>query len=150
MFNKIPSQKKSFLAFCTWCLLRIEYKSLAALSSKHSKKFVEFLWVGAKIYSLLVFRKITFRIHLNFSPLAGIIFLLTFWWNYISWKRLCLLKSLLTAFCPMLYHLMFYDFLSQKNVFSHPAQLHVHHFLNRLWHSPQFHLQRCFITFWRL
>ena len=74
MFNKIPSQKKLFLAFCTWCLLRIEYKSLAAQSSKHSKKFVEFLWVGAKIYSLLVFRKITFRIHLNFSPLAGTIF----------------------------------------------------------------------------
>ena len=74
MFNKIPSQKNSFLAFCTWCLLRIEYNPLAALSSKNSKKFVEFLCVGAKIYSFLVFRKITFRIHLNFSPLACIIF----------------------------------------------------------------------------
>ena len=45
---------------------------------------------------VLVFRKMSILIHLNFSPLAGIFFLLTIWWNYITWLRLCLLKSLLT------------------------------------------------------
>ena len=45
---------------------------------------------------VLVFRKMSFPIHFNFSPLAGIFILLTIWWNYITWLRLCLLKSLLT------------------------------------------------------
>ena len=45
---------------------------------------------------VLVFRKMSILIHLDFSPLAGIFFLLTIWWNYITWLRLCLLKSLLT------------------------------------------------------
>ena len=45
---------------------------------------------------VLVFRKMSFQIHFNFSPLTGIFILLTIWWNYITWLRLCLLKSLLT------------------------------------------------------
>ena len=45
---------------------------------------------------VFVFRKMSFQIHFNFSPLTGIFILLTIWWNYITWLRLCLLKSLLT------------------------------------------------------
>ena len=68
-----------------------------------------------------------------------------FWWNYISWKRFCLLKSRLTTFCPMLWDLMFYDFLSQKNVSCIPCNLVFIHFLHHLPHSM--HGTLCFITF---
>ena len=41
--------------------------------------------------------KMSFLINLNFSPLASMISWSIFWWNYIIWIRLCLLKSLLST-----------------------------------------------------
>ena len=36
---------------------------------------------------ILVFRKMSSMIHIDFSSLAGIIVLVTKWWHYSSWKR---------------------------------------------------------------
>ena len=42
---------------------------------------------------LLEFSKMTFRIHFIFTFVTGIIFLLTLWWNYISWTFLCVTSN---------------------------------------------------------
>ena len=56
-----------------------------------------------QMHCLLVFCKMSFPFHFIFSPLACKFFLLAFWWNYT-----------LTAFYPMVLHLMFDEFLSRK------------------------------------
>ena len=50
------------------------------------------------MHNLLVFRKMSFLIHFDFSPLAGIFFLLTF---FMKLQFMDTLKSLLTMIQPM-------------------------------------------------
>ena len=107
MFNKIPSQKKSFLAFYTLCLLSFCWWFSKIFCVKLQLNnidgyIVQFAFNSPAIWAKDLFLvqtipnigKITFKVHFMLhsscrynarSPFC-----------YITWLRLCLLKSLLT------------------------------------------------------
>ena len=99
---------------------------------------------------LLEFRKMTFTIHFIFTFLAGIIFRPLFTTFYpcflLSFSKKITFFMLSTWYCIR----CFLSFFHLITLFSHPLQLCLHHFLNRLRHSPHFHLPRCFITFFNV
>ena len=79
----------------------------------------------------------TFTIHLLFASLAGIIFrpwFTTFYSCYMFCHNLSRKKLLFSCEAYVL-QLMFDEFFLLITFFSHPLQLHAHHYLNGLPHS---------------
>ena len=103
MFCAFPSRELLFLAYhvfqSTWCFVVFshEYLFLAYIATSCSCSctaslcFVRRPFNFQHMHCFLVFRKMSFLIHVNFPSLAIIISWLLFLWSYITWIRLGLL-----------------------------------------------------------